>query len=134
MFLTYIGQTDEALAEYREAEKVDPHHHIWLSWYQGFTYFTASRFDEAIEKLEPIEEPHNEMRGLLAASYAYCGRMEEAELMLSSFLSTAEDEMVDFPGRSVAAWMENWHTVAPYKNEAEREVWAVGLRKAGLEE
>ena len=133
MFLTYIGQTDEALAEYEQAQKVDPHHLTWLPWYQGFTYFTALRFNEAIEILEPIEQPANEVRGLLTASYALVGRLEEANLMLGSFLRAAEDEMVDFPGRSVAAWMRNWHSLVAYKNDADREVWADGLRKAGLD-
>ena len=133
LFLTYIGQTDEALAEYEQAKKVDPHHLAWLPWYQGFTYFTALRFNEAIEILEPIEQPANEVRGVLAASYALVGRLEEANLMLGSFLRAAEDEMVDFPGRSAAAWMQNWHSVVPYKNDADRQVWVDGLRKAGLD-
>ncbi len=133
LFLTYIGQADEALAEYEQAKKVDPHHLAWLPWYYGFTYFTALRFNEAIEILEPIEQPVNEVRGLLAASYALVGRLEEAHLMLGSFLRAAEDEMVDFPGRSVAAWIRNWHSLVAYKNDADRQVWVDGLRKAGLD-
>ncbi|MGI9522592.1 MAG: tetratricopeptide repeat protein [Hyphomicrobiaceae bacterium] len=133
MFLTYIGYTDEALAAYKEAERVDPHHLVWLPWYRGFTYFTASCFDDAIEILEPFEPKHIEILGVLAASYAYVGRLEEAEFMLSSFLRAAEDEMVDFPGRSTDAWVRNWHSILPYKNEINREIWAVGLRKAGLD-
>ena len=101
--------------------------------YQGFTYFTALRLNEAIEIFEPIEQPANEVRGVLAASYALVGRLEEANLMLGSFLRAAEDEMVDFPGRSAAAWMQNWHSVVPYKNDADRQVWVDGLRKAGLD-
>jgi len=133
LFLTYIGQPEEALAEYDQAKKVDPHHLTWLPWYYGFAFFTALRFKEAIEILESIEQPANEVRGLLAASYALVGWLEEANLMLGSFLRAAEDEMVDFPGRSVAAWMQSWHSVVPYKNDADREVWADGLRKAGLD-
>ena len=133
LFLTYIGQTDEALAAYKEAERVDPHHLTWLPWYQSFSYFTASHFEGAIEMLEPIEQKHFEMLGILAASYAYVGRLEEAEFMLSSFLRAAEDEMVDFPGRSTVAWIQHWHSILPYKHEAHREIWADGLRKAGLD-
>jgi len=133
MYLTYIGQTNEALAEYDQAKEVDPHHLTWLPWYYGFTFFTALSFDEAIEVLEPIEEPANEVRGILAASYALVGRLEEANLMLGSFLRAAEDEMIDFPGRSAAAWVRNWHSLVPYKSDADREVWADGLRKAGLD-
>jgi adenylate cyclase len=133
LFLTYIGQPEEALAEYDQAKKVDPHHLTWLPWYYGFAFFTALRFNDAIEVLEPIEQPANEVRGILAASYALVGRLEDANLMLGSFLRAAEDEMVDFPGRSAAVWMQIWHSVVPFKNDADREVWADGLRKAGLD-
>ena len=132
LFLTYNGQAEDALTEYEQAQKVDPYHLTWLPWYQGFTNFTALRFDEAIEKLEPIEHPLNEVRGLLAASYAYVGRLEEARVMLDAFLRAGEIEMVEFPGRSAAAWKRSWNSLVPYKNDSDREVWATGWRKAGL--
>jgi adenylate cyclase len=134
MFLGYVGETDEALAEFGRARQVDPHDLNWLPWLQGFAVFTVPRFEEAIALLEPMEDPHNEVRALLAASYAYVGRSDEAALMLESFLRAAEDEMVDFPGRSLAAWMQNWHSLVPYKDEADRDIWYDGLRKAGLKD
>lgn len=133
LFLTYIGETDEAMTAYREAENVDPHNLSWLPWYWGFTYFTAGRFNETIDTLEPVEQPHVEMLALLAASYAYDGRSRDASRTLDAFLSAAEDEMVDFPGHSTNAWIRNWNTLKPYKDDAHREAWAVGLRKAGLD-
>ena len=80
-----------------------------------------------------MEHPANEVRGILAASYAFVGRLKEAELMLGSFLRAADKEMIDFPGHSTAAWVQNWHSIVPYKNDADRELWADGLRKAGLD-
>ena len=133
MFQTYIGQTDTALREYEKAEMVDPHNLEWLPWYKAFTYVTASGFEEAIDVLEPMEEPHFEMRGILAVSYAYVGRTQEARRALDSFLSAAKDEMVEYPGRSASAWVRKWNTLQPYKNDAHRELWAIGLRKAGLD-
>ena len=132
LFLTYNGQAEDALTEYEQAQEVDPYHLTWLPWYEGFTNFTALRFDETIEKLEPIEHPLNEVRGLLAASYAYVGRLEEARVMLNAFLRAGENEMVDFPGHSAAAWTQNWNSLVPYRNDSDREIWATGWRKAGL--
>jgi adenylate cyclase len=133
MILTNIGETNEAMAAYRDAELVDPHHLSWMPWYWGWTYFTVSRFNEAIEALERIEQPHLEILALLAASYAYVGRSKKAGRALNSLLSVAENEMVDFPGRSATAWARDWNTLQSYKDDAIREVLAVGLRKAGLD-
>ena len=133
MILTNIGETNEAMAAYREAELVDPHHLSWMPWYWGWTYFTVSRFNEAIEALERIEQPHLEILALLAASYAYVGRSKEASRALNSLLSVAEKEMVDPPGRSATAWARDWNTLQSYKDDALREVLAAGLRKAGLD-
>jgi adenylate cyclase len=132
LFLTCIGKTDEAIAAYREAEKVDPHHLSWMPWYWGYTYFMASRFEEAIEVSEPIEQPNLEILAVLAASYAYVGRSQKASRALDAFLSTAEEEMVDFPGRSAAAWSRSWNSLRLLMDD-QRKFWAAGLRKAGLD-
>ena len=55
LFQTYIGQTDAALAEYEEAEKVDPHHLAWLPWYKGFTYFTAYLKVRLFHRLQHVD-------------------------------------------------------------------------------
>jgi tetratricopeptide (TPR) repeat protein len=132
LFLTCIGETDEAIAAYREAEKVDPHHLSWMPWYWGYTYFMASRFEEAIEVSESVEQPNLEMLAVLAASYAYVGRSQEASRALDAFLSMAEEEMVDFPGRSATAWTRNWNSLKLLMDD-QSKLWVAGLRKAGLD-
>ena len=77
--------------------------------------------------------PHNEVRSLLAASYAYVGRLDEAKAMLEEFLRQAEREMVGFPGRSLAAWKTYWRSLRCYEDESDTEHWLDGMRKAGLD-
>ena len=131
-FLTCAQEIPEAIAEFERARQVDPQDLNWLPWLEGFAYFTARQYDEAIACFERIEDPHFEIYSLLAASYAQVGRLEEAKPMLEEFLRRAEKEMVDFPGRRPAAWQKVWHSLACYKYEADSEHWLDGLRKAGL--
>ena len=66
-------------------------------------FFTARRYDQAIAALRTIEDPINEVRGWLTASYADAGRLDEARAMLEEFLRVAKDDMAMFPGRKLAA-------------------------------
>ena len=132
-FLTCVREFPEAIAVFERARQVDPQDLNFLPWLEGFAYFTARQYDKAIACFEKIEDPHYEVYSLLAASYAYVGRLDDAKPMLEEFLRRAEHEMVDFPGRSLAAWKRNWHSLACYEDEADGEHWLHGLRKAGLE-
>ena len=133
MFLASVGETDEAIAEFERARLVDPQDLSWLPWMRGFAYFTARQYDAAIACFEQIEDPHNEVLSLLTASYAHVGRLDEAKPVLEEFLRRAEGEMVDFPGRSFAAWKRNWRSPLFYEDEADADHWLDGMRKAGLD-
>jgi adenylate cyclase len=133
-FLTCVGETDKALAEFEYARQIDPHDIVWLPWIRGFAYFHARQYDAAIACFEQIENRHCEVCALLAASYAHVGRLDEAKSMLEEFLRRAEEEMVDFPGHSIAAWRRSWHSLMIYKDKADVEMWLDGLHKAGLED
>ena len=133
-FLTCVRETDEAIVEFERARQVDPHDLNWLPWLEGFAYFTARQYAPAIACFERIEDPHNEVLSLLAASYAHAGRLDEAKPVLEEFLRRAELEMVDFPGRSLVAWKRSWHGIVCYEDEADADHWLDGMRKAGLEE
>ena len=70
---------------------------------------------------------------MLAASYAHVGRLDDAKPVLEEFLHKAKHETVDFPGRSLAAWKRNWHSLVCYKDKDDGDHWLDGLRKAGLD-
>jgi len=97
-------------------------------------FFTARRYDQAIAALRTIEDPINEVRGWLTASYAGAGRLDEARAMLEEFLRVAKGDMAMFPGCKLAASEPFWHGAIEYQNEADFEHLYDALRKAGLED
>ena len=134
MYLTAVGRADEAVAQYDLSARINPLQTDGIDWIRGIAFFTARRYDEAITTLRPIKDQINEVRGWLAASYAGAGRLDEARATLEEFLRVAEDDMVVFPGRKVAAWADYWHGAMQYRDEADFEHLYDALRKAGLED
>lgn len=134
LYLVAVGRTDDALAQHALSTRINPFQPFWAVWGRGIAFFSARRYDDAILTLRSIKDTINEARGWLAASYAGAGRLDEARAMLEEFLRMAEDDMVVFPGRKVAAWEDYWHGAIEYKNEADFEHLYDALRKAGLED
>ncbi len=96
--LATIGEFEAAIAIFREAMRFDPYDLAWLPWLYGFTLYGARRYDEAVQTLLRIEEPHIEIYALLAACYQRLGRQEEARAMLGTFRSTWERQGLLVPG------------------------------------
>ncbi len=134
VYLTVVGRIDEALTHLDQSARINPLQPEFFNWVRGIAFFTARRYDEAIAALRTIEDPINEVRGWLAASYAGAGRLDEARAMLEEFLRVAEDDMAVFPGRKYTAWEPFWHGAIEYQNEADFEHLYDALRKAGLED
>jgi adenylate cyclase len=134
VYLTVVGRIDEALTHLDQSARINPLQPEFFNWVRGMAFFTARRYDEAIAALRTIEDPINEVRGWLAASYAGAGRLDEARAMLEEFLRVAEDDMAVFPGRKCTAWEPFWHGAIQYQNEADFEHLYDALRKAGLED
>ncbi len=132
LFLTAIGQPHEAIGSFDLAARLNPLHPDWSNWLKGIAYFTARRYTDAILTFKAINKPMNEVRGWLAASYAFAGNHEQAVVMLEAFLRIARAEMPAFPEPKIAAWAPFWHGAIPYKNDTDREHLFAGLRKAGM--
>lgn len=132
MYLTAVGEPERGILQFNEALSLNPFEPKWFKWGRGIAYFTARRYDAAIEDLSSIDSPINEVRGWLAASYAHAGRLEEAQAMLEMFLQAAEQEMSVFPGKELSAWEDYWHGAIEYKDEAYFQHLYDGLRKAGI--
>ncbi len=54
-YLTYLGRFEEAIAEIREAEKLDPTD-LWISANVAQVFYFARRYDEAIEQSQQVIE------------------------------------------------------------------------------
>jgi TolB-like protein/Tfp pilus assembly protein PilF len=134
LFLYTIGQPEAAIQHFEINSRQNPFYLSWCPWIKGWAYFTARRYGDAIAALKQLPEPINEVRGLLAASYAYAGRSAEAKAMLEEFLRVAEGDMAVFPGRRLKDWEEFWRDASWYQHQEDHDHLMDGLRKAGLPE
>jgi tetratricopeptide (TPR) repeat protein len=134
LFLAAIGRAEQAVEQFRLAERLNPLRPRWLNRLKGIACFSARRYADAIAAFRLNEAvPVNQERGWLAASCGQAGRLEEARAYLQSFLCVAEKEMAVLPGRTVGAWRSCWRPIE-YQNDEDFDHLFDGLRKAGLPE
>ncbi len=131
-YLTYIGEPEEALQQLEVARRRNPFGMSWSPWVEGIAYFTARRYDEAIDTFNQIHEPAHEVIYYLAASYALAGRFPDASAKLREFLRVAERDMAHFPGQDPQGWMNYLDRASPYSHRRDLDHLCAGLRKAGL--
>jgi adenylate cyclase len=133
LFLAEVGRAEEAIAQFEQAERLNPLRPGWLNRLKGIAYFSAGRYGDAIASFRANEAPINQERGWLAASYAQAGRLEEARAYLQSFLCVAKEEMAVLPGPTVGGWRCCWRPIE-YRHDRDFDRLFDGLRKAGLPE
>ena len=79
-YLQLLGRTDEALAQMRRAQAVDPLSPLWPAWL-GWQYFLAGQYDEAIEAAQKSLDLAPDFPialNVLGSVYAEKGMYEEA--------------------------------------------------------
>jgi TolB-like protein len=129
---TFVGKPERALEQFEIVKRYDPVDLTWLPWHRGMAFFTAGRYEEAIEAFSQIHEPSHEIMYWLAASYAHVGRTGEAQVRLQEFLRLAERDMTNFPGQDAQQWMNYLSRTNYYKEQRDLDRLLNGLRKAGL--
>ena len=130
-YLIAIGESARAIEQLDALRELNPIEPTWITRLRAIACMSAGHYEDAISLLKSRESPGNLARGWLIACLAHAGRVEEAREMLEEFLRVSELEMVDFPGRSLAAWRKAWRGM-PYKNREDAERFFDGLREAGL--
>ena len=132
-YLIAVGEPVKAIELFDTLSHLNPMQPEWITRLKAVAYMTAGQDEVAISLLKSLRSPTSLARGWLTACLANAGHLEEAQEMLQEFLRFAEQEMVAFPGRSLAAWRVAWHGV-PCQIEEHAERFFEGLRKAGLHE
>ncbi len=120
--LIYSGRVEEAMDRCKRAIRLNPNCPDSYWWVLGFSYFHLGRYEDALEALERMTAP-DPARRLLAAVYAYLGRLDEARY-------TAKEYMKVIPNFSITEWART----EPYTDPNELQLYVDGLRKAGLPE
>ncbi len=122
----YLGQPEAGLTAVDAALRLspnDPQRFAWLATRASALYLQR-RYDEAIQTASRSLSAHRFTTAIrvLAASYAQLGLPRQAEAAVAEMLTSADTE------RTVA------DVVRPFMRAADRELYADGLRKAGLPE
>jgi TolB-like protein/protein involved in temperature-dependent protein secretion len=130
--LTYIGEPEKALEQMELAKRHNPFDMSWTHWVKGVPYFTARRYEEAIDTFNRMHDPNQEVHCYLAASYALADRLHEARAELRNFLHIAERDMAHFPGQDAQGWMNYLNRAGPYLHRRDLNHLCDGVRRAGL--
>lgn len=122
--LYYAGRPAESVDRLKRAMRLNPHHPFNYSFHLGQAYFTLRRYKDAIEALEKGVEsnPASERLHLwLAAALAHAGRLDDAQW-------EAEQVHALNPEFALSTIAKSY----PFKDEADRNHFFDGLKKAGL--
>ncbi len=118
--LAHCGRSEEAIPVLERALVLNPFYPDQYLWYLGGAYFNLKRYDEAIKTLKKMNSPA-EGRRLLAASYAYLGKKDDASFQASKVLEA-------YPNFN----LKHWEAVQPDIYPEDTEHFVHGLRLSGL--
>jgi adenylate cyclase len=124
MLYGYLGRPDEGIAYYKQAKLIDQFYDP--SWYWPFLgelHFMAGRYEDAIANLSRSPTMPSRDHGYLAACFALTDRVDQAARHIAEALRLA-------PDISIRGLLHR----EPFKQLADQERLAEGLRKAGLPE
>jgi TolB-like protein/DNA-binding SARP family transcriptional activator/cytochrome c-type biogenesis protein CcmH/NrfG len=121
--VTYGGRITEALADIQEALRLNPHPPGWYYWLLGQAQYLDRQYDKAVQTLRREETYRSPSRRILAASLAQLERLGDARREGAMFMASNQHFTI-----------RNWAESQPFGDEATREHFVDGYRKAGLPE
>jgi TolB-like protein/DNA-binding SARP family transcriptional activator len=122
-WLMHIGRLDEALTVLDATLQRDPYPPTWIWDVRGYIFYHLKRYDEAIVAFRSVRAQPFWVMGMLAASYAQAGQLDNAYRELRSFLAVR-------PGATLSSVADK----IIYADQRLRDHWLEGLCKAGLPE
>ena len=116
------GELKTALEMLESAWKMDPFERNYQPWIRAEALFFAERYAEAIETLNAITEPINEINCMLAGCYAGLGETDKARTFVQTYLAIAKKEMPEFPGDDFNDWIPVWKSGHFYENSKQTDL------------
>jgi TolB-like protein len=129
LYWVATGDTGRALQELETVRRIDPYERIWIPWFRGEALFMAGRYAEAIDSLEEVTEPINDLRLTLSACYVHCDDLETARQLLRLYLIEAKGEMPNFPGPDLDDWIDYARAAAGYQDDKHHRLLIEALRR-----
>ena len=120
---TLSGRINDGLDQIRRALRLNPHPESWYYLLLGQAQYALREYQAAAETLRVEETYRTNARKFLAASLAQLGKIEEARREAEMFL-------VSNPHWTIS----HWAATQPIRDDAIREHFVDGFRKAGLPE
>ncbi|ANY81263.1 adenylate cyclase [Microvirga ossetica] len=118
---TFHGRPTEGIERVKRALRLNPHPPGWYYWELGYAQYAARQHEAAVETLRQPSTYRTGSRRILAASLAQLGKIEEAR-------QEAELFMVSNPHFTIGYWA----ATQPFRDDAIREHFVDGYRKADL--
>ena len=115
------GRVEEGLEHIRKAFRLNPYPASWYYLTLGEAQYAARDYEAAVETLRREETYRTSSRRFLAASLAQLGRLDEARAEVEMFL-------IGNPHFTTSHWV--W--TEPFRDDAMRDHFVDGFRKAGL--
>jgi TolB-like protein len=116
-----FGKTERAVGLAEQALKLNPHYPDWYNQGLSYVFFFGEQFQKSVKYRSLVKEPLALDYAFLAMSYAYLGRMSEAEA------AAANVKKLD------PTWIaERYLSDTGGFAEKEGELFVNGARKAGL--
>jgi len=115
------GKVEEGLEHIRKAFRLNPYPASWYYLTLGEAQYAARDYEAAVETLRREETYRTSSRRFLAASLAQLGRLDEARAEVEMFL-------IGNPHFTTSYWV--W--TEPFRDDAMRDHFVDGFRKAGL--
>jgi adenylate cyclase len=121
--LAYWGSPGEAIAQLTRAMEINPIYPDWYRWNMGWALFSARSYEASLKQLLQIQEPHNNVRLILAADHVRLGNLAEARSAVAQFLERE-------PGYT----LEKLRLRTAFRRPEDEAHWLDAVREAGLPE
>jgi adenylate cyclase len=138
--LPLLGESEEAIELGEKAARLNPHHPDWYKTFLGFAYYSARRYEEAIDAFEESGPVYPEDKVWLAAAYAQLGENDKANKLTELFFKDAGPEpwwknlpltveRIEGDSTSLLTYMSYMY---PFKDQDDLDHLLNGLRMAGV--
>jgi TolB-like protein len=131
--LALIGEPERGVEAARKALRLAPHRPEWYAGMAGIAFFSAHRYDEALDTLACAPQAFCNTPAFIAAAYAHLGHPEQGASHRDTVYRHYRYQLARgaFPEHtSCLDWLA---ALDPYRRPADADHYREGLRKAGFE-
>jgi DNA-binding SARP family transcriptional activator/tetratricopeptide (TPR) repeat protein len=130
--LAILGDHPNALECADRALQLAPYRPDWYVSFAGFAYMTAGKYNEGIRVMSEAPEAVCDTPSYLATCYAHMGKIEESKQYADTLMRHYRRQIARGDYDATASCIDWILSMAPYRLEADRDHFLLGLKLAGL--